>query len=179
MTATGDLHGVLGEFAGPEQLVAAARRAREAGWQRLDAFAPWPVEGLEHALGLPPSRLGWLVLGGGLLGAAGGFLLQTWTAVSVYPFDVGGRSPFSWPAFVVPTFETTILVAGLTAVLGMFALSGLPMPYHPLFHVERFAHASSDAYFLLVEARDPRFDPAVCHRLLRELGAEETWDVPE
>src|SRR5690606_20101162 len=106
-----------------------------------DALAPWPVEGLGEALGLSRSVLPVLVLAGGVIGLAAGFLLATWSAVEVYPFNVGGRPSFSWPAFVVPAFETTILVAGFTAVLGMFALCGLPRPHHPLFGIERFGHA--------------------------------------
>jgi len=154
----GELYGLMAEFTAPEELVAAARRAREEGYRRVEAYTPYPLEEVSEALGAHPSRLPLIVLVGGLCGAAGGYLLQYWINLVAYPLNVGGRPIHSWPAFIVPTFEMTILCAALAAVLGMFFLNGLPHPYHPVFNVPRFAAASRDRFFLVIEAADPRFD---------------------
>ncbi len=143
----------------------------------MDAFTPYPMEELSEALGHHHSRLPLIVLVGGLLGALGGYALQYWAAVIEYPMNVGGRPVHSWPAFIVPTFETTILCAALSAVLGMFALNGLPMPYHPVFNARNFALASRDRYFLLIEARDPHFDRAATERFLWTLSPAEVTEV--
>jgi hypothetical protein len=171
------LYGLLAEYATPRDLVRGIEAVRAAGHRRIDAFTPYPVDAVIEALGARSTRLPWLVLAGGVLGGAGVFALQWWISAVDYPLDVGGRPPFSWPAFVVPAFEGTILGAALAAVLGLFALNGLPMPYHPVFNVERFALASRDRFFLLVEARDPRFDADATRRLLRGTPAVEVSDV--
>lgn len=171
------LYGILAEFDSPGALVVAARAAREAGYARMDAFTPYPMEEVSDALGQQRSRLPLIVLGGGLLGALGGYLLQYWSAVVAYPFNIGGRPLHSWPAFVPPTFETTILIASFTAVLGMLALNGLPQPYHPLFNVPSFALASRDRFFLCIEASDPRFDPAATRRFLEGLAPRQVSEV--
>lgn len=178
MTDAVPLHGLLAEFPDGEALADAVRAARAEGLRRLDAFTPYPVEEVQHALELPPSPLPRLVLAGGAIGGSGVFALEWWSSVVAYPMDVGGRPLFSWPAFVVPAFEGTILGAALAAVLGTFVLARLPMPYHPVFHVERFERASRDAFFLLVESDDPRFDRDETRRLLTSLGAVEVDDVP-
>lgn len=171
------LYGLMAEFASPEALVAAARRAREEGYREVDGYTPYPIEELNEALGLHHSKLPLIVLIGGILGAVGGFLLQYWTSVIAYPVNVGGRPFNSWPAFIVPTFECTILAAALAAVLGMFFLNGLPMPYHPVFNVPRFALASRDRYFLVIKVLDPRFDREATRRFLETLGPTEVADV--
>jgi hypothetical protein len=171
------LYGVMAEFGGPRRLLAAIERCREAGYTRMDAFTPYPIEEVSHALGHTKSKLPLLVLIGGIVGALGGFGLQYWTAVFSYAHNVGGRPLNSWVAFIPVTFETTVLVASLAAVLGMLALNGLPMPYHPVFNAKRFALASRDRYFLCIEARDPRFDHATTAELLRSLDATEVSDV--
>jgi ActD protein len=171
------LYGLMAEFRSPQELVDAAARARAEGYRRLDAYSPFPIEPLSEALGHRKSRVPALVLAGGILGGAGGYLLQYWVSVIAYPIDVGGRPLHSWPAFIPVTFEATILVAGLCAVLGMLALNGLPMPYHPVFNVGRFALASRDRYFLCIEARDPKFDTAATRRFLEGLKAIEVTDV--
>lgn len=152
------LYGLIAEFDDSERLIEAAGRAREAGYRKMDAFTPYPIEEVSHALGHHHSRLPLLVLIGGILGALGGFGLQYWVSVIEYPLNIGGRPLNSWIAFIPVTFETTILVASVTAVLGMLALNGLPRPYHPVFNAERFALASRDRYFLCIETADPRFD---------------------
>lgn len=171
------LYGLLAEFSSPEALLAAAKAAREAGYRELNAYTPYPIEEVNHVLGYHRSRLPLLVLIGGLLGAVGGFALQYWTSVIDYPLNVGGRPLNSWPAFIVPTFECTILAAAITAVLGMFFLNGLPMPYHPVFNVPRFALASRDRYFLAVKINDPLFDPSGTRTFLERQGAVEVNEV--
>jgi hypothetical protein len=173
-----DLYGLLAEFDEPEPLVEAAQRMRAAGYRRLDAFAPYPVDDLPAALGHRRSWVPLLALGGGLVGAAAGYLLQYWVMVVQYPISVGGRPLHSWPAFIPVTFETTILGAAAAAVLGMLALNRLPMPYHPVFNVPQFARATQDRFFLLVEASDSLFDAQRTQRLLLGLGAHEVHNVP-
>lgn len=171
------LYGLLAEFQEEGPLVEAARKARAAGYRRFDAYAPHPVEGLPEAMGLGRDGLPALVLAGGVLGAVGGYALQYYTAVVDYPVVVGGRPAHAWPAFIPVTFELTILCAALVAVLGMFALNGLPMPYHPLFHSKRFEHATRDRFFLCIEAEDPLFDAGKTRRFLEEAGAVHVEEI--
>jgi hypothetical protein len=178
MTPASPIYGLLAEFAGPTELLAAARRAYEAGFRHIDAYSPFPVEGLAEELGFHKTRLPWLVFLGGLIGCVGGFFLQYYAMVIDYPFNVGGRPLNSWPMFIPVTFELTILGAALFAVLGMLALNGLPMPYHPVFHVPRFALASRDRFFLCIEATDPKFDREETARFLAELQPSELTEVP-
>ena len=169
--------GLMAEFQTPQGLINAIRSVREAGYRRVEAYTPYPMEEVSEALDLHRSRLPLIVLIGGIVGAVGGYGLQYWVNLIEYPLNIGGRPLHSWPAFIVPTFETTILCAALSAVLGMFALNGLPQPYHPVFNVPRFALASRDRYFLLVEARDPKFEPEATRRMLADLNASEVSDV--
>lgn len=162
------LYGLLVEYEEPEDLVAAARRVRAAGYRRIDAYSPMPVHGLANALGVRRTRLPVIITVGGVVGAALGLALQIWTSAYVYPHNVGGRPLISWPAFMPVTFEMTILCAALSGVLGMLALNGLPRPYHPLFGVPEFARASQSSFFLCVEARDPLFDPVQTRELLAD-----------
>jgi len=173
------LHGVLAEFDDPTALVEAARRAREAGYTRLDAFSPYPIEALNEALRLPRTRLPWIVFFGGLTGTVAGYGLQYWSSVIAYPLNIGGRPFHSMPSFIVPAYETTILFAAFAAVIGMILLNGLPRPYHPVFNVPQFAAASSDRFFLLIEARDPRFDQGATRRFLTDLKPLGVTDVEE
>ena len=148
----------MAEFDTPTAVVAAARRAYEAGYRRMDAFTPYPIEELTEAIGFRHTKLPLLVLIGGIVGALTGYGLQYWASVIYYPLNVGGRPLHSWPSFIPVTFEMTILVAALTAVLGMLALNGLPQPYHPVFSAPNFDLASRNHFFLCIEAQDPRFD---------------------
>jgi len=173
------LWGLMAEFENPAELVAAARRARQEGYIRMDAYTPFPVEELAEALGLRRTKLPLVVLAGGLVGLVGGYLLQYYAAVVDYPLNVGGRPFHSWPAFIVPTFEMTILGASFAAVLGMLGMNKLPQPYHPVFNAPRFALASRDRFFLAIEAKDPRFDHDQTWAFLTRLGPRVVMDVEE
>ena len=171
------MYGLIAEFDNPEVLVAAARRAFAEGFRKMDAYSPFPVEGLAEALGFHRTRVPLIVLTGGILGCLGGFFLQYWLAVIDYPINVGGRPLNSWPSFIPVTFELTILIAALSAFFGVLALNGLPMPYHPVFNVERFELASRNRFFLLIEAADPRFDSAGTRRFLENIGSHGVYEV--
>ncbi len=173
-----DLYGVMAEFDSPETLLRAAREARAAGFCDMDAYSPFPVEGLADALDFHRTWVPPIVLLGGILGCVGGYGLQYWANVFAYPMNIGGRPLNSWPMFVPITFETTILLAGLFAVLGMLALNGLPQPYHPTFHVPRFQFATSDRFFLLIESTDPIFEYKTVRDFLSSLQPREVNDVP-
>jgi hypothetical protein len=173
------VYGVVAEFDNPTALVAAANRSREAGYTRFEAYAPFPIEALVEAIGHPTTRLPLAVFLGGLIGGLSGYLLEYFTAVVTYPLNIGGRPLHSWPAFVPVTFECTILGAAFTAVFGMLARNGLPMPYHPLFHVPRFARASRDLFFLCIQARDPKFDLEAVKEFLRSLSAADVQEVSQ
>jgi Protein of unknown function (DUF3341) len=177
LPARPSLYGLVAEFTTPDDLLEATRRARQAGYRHMEAYTPFPVEGLAEALGFYRTSLPLVVLLGGLAGGIGGYFLQYWINVIDYPLNVGGRPWHSWPAFVPVTFELSILGAALAAVLGMLALNGLPMPYHPLFNVPRFELASRDGFFLCIEVRDPRFDRAETRRFLEGLAAREVAEV--
>ncbi len=168
--------GVLGQFSEARVVVAAARRAREAGSWRLDAYAPFHVEGLAEAVDPSPELMPAVVFAGGVSGCVGGFFLQYWAAVVSYPLNVGNRPYDSWPAFVPVTFELTVLAASLAAFFGVFALSGLPRLHHPVFDVDAFRRASRDKFFVLL-AGDAGFDAAAARRTLKDAGAEEVFDV--
>lgn len=171
------LYGLMAEFDNPQALLAAARRAYAEGYRRMDAYTPFPVEGLAEAIGFSHTRLPLIVLIGGIIGCLGGFLLQYYISVIAYPLNVGGRPLNSWPAFIPVTFEVTILVAALAAVVGMLALNGLPMPYHPVFNVSRFRLATRNEFFLGIEATDPKFDREETRQFLESLQPREVYDV--
>ena len=167
------IYGLMAEFEDATALVAATERAHAAGYRRMDAYSPFPIEQLHHAMGSPYSKLPLIVLLGGIVGCLAGFLLQYWVSVFAYPVNVGGRPLNSWPAFIPVTFECTILVASLSAVLGMLGLNGLPMPYHPVFNVERFALASRSRFFLVIESRDKKFDSETTREFLITLNPRD------
>lgn len=177
MNKEAPIYGLLVEFESPDELIEAVRRVRAAGYRKMDAYTPFPVEHLAEELGFHHTALPLIVLVGGLLGCAGGFFLQYWVSTIDYPLNIGGRPLNSWPAFIPVTFETTILLAALSAVLGMLALNGLPMPYHPLFNSPRFALASRNRFFLCVEATDKKFNRESTAKFLSELKSKGVSEV--
>ena len=172
------LHGIMAEFDSPTALVEATTQARLQGFRNMDAYTPIPIEELNEALGLRRTRLPRLVLLGGILGGLGGFSLEYWASTMAYPMNIGGRPLNSWPSFLVITFEMTVLFAAFSAVLGMLALNKLPMPYHPVFNVPEFELASRNRFFLMILARDPRFEHARARQFLQSLQPLKLADVP-
>jgi hypothetical protein len=171
------IYGYLAEFDDPATLLAAARSVKAEGYDVVEAYSPLPLHGLADILGWS-NRLPMIVFLGGLAGACVGFGLQYWVSVIEYPLNIGGKPFNSWPAFVVPTFECTILFAAFAAVLGMFWLNGLPQPYHPVFNVPRFVEASRSGFFLMILSRDPRFDMAGTKGFMRSLNPVSLEEVP-
>ena len=179
MAARSSLYGLMAEFDDPNALVAAAQRVHHEGYRRVDAFSPFPIEELHEALGSHHTKLPLIVLIGGIVGCVAGYLLQYWVSVIAYPINVGGKPFHSWPAFIPVTFECTILGAALSAVLGMLALNGLPMPYHPVFNVPRFALASRNRFFIVIEASDSKFELEETRRFLETLHPREVTTVAD
>ena len=173
------VYGLMAEFEDPNQLVAAAHRAREAGYRRMDAYSPFPVDGLADVLGFRDTKVPLIVLIGGVTGGVGGFFMQYFANVYSFPLNIGGRPHNSWPSFVPITFELTVLGAALAALVGMLALNGLPMPYHPVFNVPRFALATRNRFFLCIEARDPKFDLEATRLFLETLEPKEITAVAD
>lgn len=171
------LRGLLAEFSSAGEVLAAVRAARRAGYVALEVFSPFPIEGVAAAL-MFRTRLSRLTFIAGLLGGAAIFLFQAWVHAVDWHLDIGGRRALAAPAFIVPTFEVTILAAALVTVFAMFVRNGLPRLHHPLFAVPAFARASQDRFFLLVGAEDPRFDAAVVRTFLAGLAPLEVHDVP-
>jgi hypothetical protein len=152
-------YGLLAEFDTPGQLVRAAKSAYGAGYRRMDCYSPYPLEEAAEAIGFHRDTVALVCLIGGLLGVVAMFSLETWISLWGYPLNIAGRPYFSWPAFIVPAYEWTILYAGLSAAFGMLALNGLPQPYHPLFNAPNFRNgATSDKFFLCLESTDPKFE---------------------
>jgi ActD protein len=180
MDETHKLYGVMAEFETPTAVVEATREAYAAGYRRMDAFSPYPIEELTDALGIKHTKLPLLVLIGGIVGCFGGYALCTWVSAAAYPLNIGGRPLNSWPAFIPVTFECTILLAAFAAVFGMLALNGLPEPYHPVFNVDSFEMASRNRFFLCIEARDPMFGREETRGFLAGLeGVAEVRDVED
>lgn len=173
------VYGILAEFDSPERLLRAAGRARAEGYRHVNAYTPFPVEGLSEALGFGRTSVPLITLIGGVLGGLGGFLMQYWMAAISFPENIGGRPLNSWPAFIPVTFEMTILCASIAAVLGMLVLNKLPMPHHPLFNAPRFALASRDRFFLCVGAQDPKFDRVRTAQFLGSLSADGVTEVED
>jgi len=173
-----DIYGLLAEFGSPNELLQAAQETKRRGYRRVDAYSPFPIEGLAESLGMHRTRLPFLVLLGGIIGGLSGYGMQYYASVFSYPLNVGGRPLHSWPAFVPVTFELTILGAALTAVIGMLMLNGLPRPYHPLFGIDAFARATQDRFFLCIEAVDPLFDRSATREFLQSLTVCPVTEVP-
>lgn len=163
-----DPFGMVAEFEDPTALLHAAREIRRAGYRHFDAHSPFPIHGIERAMGARGSLVPWVVLGGGATGCLGGLALQVWINVFDYPLVISGKPHFALPAYIPVTFELTVLLAAFGALGGMLLLNLLPMLYHPLFKARRFARATSDGFFISVEARDPKFDVEATRRLLED-----------
>jgi Protein of unknown function (DUF3341) len=172
------VYGIMAEFDSAQTLVDAAHHTHEAGYVKIDAYSPFPVEGLAEAMGFHKNRVPLVVLIGGLIGGLSGYAMQYWISAVSYPINVGGKPYHSWPAFIVVTFEMTILFAGISAVFGMLALNGLPMPYHPVFNVPRFALATKDRFFLIVFSTDPKYSPNETLRFLESMSPRSISEVP-
>ncbi|GAB4441126.1 MAG: DUF3341 domain-containing protein [Anaerolineae bacterium] len=173
------IFGYLAEFTTPESLIEATHQAHEAGYRKMDAYTPYPIEEVGHALGARGTRLPYIVLAGGILGAIGGYMLQYYASVIDYPLNIGGRPFHSRPSFIPATFETTVLLAAFAAVLGMLGLNGLPQPYHPVFGVPGFEAASRDRFFLQIEARDPKFDLEETRKFLESFHPERVSEIEQ
>ena len=171
------LYGLMAEFDSAAGIVDAALAVHAAGYRKVDAYTPYPMEEVIEALHLHHTHVPKVVLAGGIAGLLGGFGLQYYCSVIAYPLNIGGRPIASWPVWVVPGFETTVLCAALAAVFGTLALCGFPQPYHPVFNVPGFALASRDRFFLCIESNDPQYQPHDTRRFLESLGAREVNDV--
>lgn len=173
----GDLFGYMAEFSSAQTLVDASDAARKAGFTKMDAYSPFPIPEIDHALGIRRSILPWMVLTMGIIGGCTGFFMQYFSAVIHYPLNIGGRPLNSWPMFIPITFEVTILFSAFTAGLGMLLMNGLPMHYHPVFNVPSFRRASSKSFFLCIEAEDPSFDREKTREFLKSLNPIEVSEV--
>jgi hypothetical protein len=177
MDAQKPIYGLMAEFDSATALVEATRRAYDEGYRKVDAYSPFPIEAAWEALHAHDRRVQLFILCGGIVGAMVGFGLCYWTQAIAYPLNIGGRPYNSWPAFIPVTFETTILFASLTAVVGMFLLNGLPLPYHPVFNVPAFARASQDGFFLTIESTDAKFDRSGTFDFLRSLNPKGLHEI--
>ncbi len=166
-----EYYGILAEFETPAKLYKACEKVRDSGYKHWDAYTPFPVHGLEKAMGVPPSKVPWIVLVCGLLGAGSGMLMQWWMNAVDYPLVISGKPLFSWPAFIPVTFEMAILFSAFGAVFGMLVLNRLPEYYHPLFRSKAFERVTDDKFFIAIEARDPKFDPDKTGEFLKSIGA--------
>jgi hypothetical protein len=173
------LYGLMAQFEEHEQVLSAARRAYAAGYRQMDAYSPFPVEGLAEALGHTYTSVPLFTLIGGMMGGLGGYFMEWYSMARLYPINVGGRPLQSWPNFIPVTFELTILVASLSALTAMLLLNRLPQLYHPVFNVPDFRRASIDRFFLCIEATDPKFEPEETQRFLESLAPHDVAEVEE
>jgi hypothetical protein len=173
----GQLYGVIGQFDSEEDLVAAAHRVIAEGFRQIDAFSPYPIDGLAGVIRRERSLAPLLMLIGGLIGAVTGYGMQLYAMGYFYPLNVGGRPLHSWPLFVPIAFELTVLFSAFAGAIGMLVLNHLPCVYHPLFSVPGFDRVSSDRFFLCIEATDPSFDERRIRELLQELHSVAITEV--
>lgn len=171
--------GLLAEFDNPQQLFTACESVRDEGYRHWDAHTPFPVHGLDGAMGMSASKVPWIVLGMALMGTTIGLTLQWWTSAVDYPIMIAGKPFESWPAWVPVTFELTILLGAFGAVFGMLGLNKLPTFNHPLFNSQRFERATDDKFFIAIESRDPNYDAKKTKKLLQKLGATNVEEIAE
>ena len=179
LVAEKPVYGLMAEFEEHEQLLEAAKHAHGAGYRKMDAYSPFPVEGLAEALGHEYTPVPLITLLGGVVGGLGGYFMEWYAMARLYPINVGGRPHNSWPNFIPVTFELTVLIASLSAFLAVLVLNRLPQPHHPVFNVPEFQRASIDRFFLCIEAEDPKFERAGTWRFLDSLRPLEVTEVPE
>jgi len=172
------IYGLLAEFDSVDTVIAAAHRVHDAGYRKIDAYSPFPLEELSEAIGFERNGVALVCLVGGLLGCTAAYVLQWWINTISYPVNIGGRPFHSWPSFIIVTFEMTILFSGLSAVFGMIALNGLPMPYHPVFNVPQFDFASRDKFFIIIFSSDLNYDPVRTRQFLESLSPLSVAEVP-
>ena len=171
--------GVLAEFANPAELLHAAQKLNDLGYKKFETWSPFPIHGMDDAMGLSGSKVPWLTLGGGLTGLSIGLLLQWWTGAVDYPLVIGGKPYFAWQYALPVTFELSILLSAFGTVFGMFALNLMPRPYHPLDNIPAFKRVTDDKFFLSIEVSDPLFDMEKTKTLLSELGGTDITSVEE
>ena len=171
--------GVLAEFENPAELLHAAQKLNDLGYRKFETWSPFPIHGMDDAMGLSGSKVPWITLGGGLTGLSIGLLLQWWTGAVDYPLVIAGKPYFAWQFALPVTFELSILLSAFGTVFGMFALNLLPRPYHPLDNVPAFRRVTDDKFFLSIEVSDPLFDMEQTKALLSELGGTAITDVEE
>jgi len=177
--ATAPLFGVMAEYANEHDVVEAAKRIHSLGYRKMDAYSPFPVHGLDTAIGRRRTKLPLLIFAAGITGTFAGFGMQIFAAAIHYPQNIAGRPYVSWPMQIPIAFELTILFASLTAVFAMLALNGFPMPYHPTFNVPQFERASDNSFFLCVESTDDQFDVAKLKEAFESTDAKGIYEVPE
>ena len=173
------IYGMLAEFKGPKEILHAANTVREEGYINFDCHTPFPVHGLDDAMGLKRSIVGYVVGIGCVAGASGGLFLQWWSSTIAYPVVISGKPLFSWQAFMIVTFVLMVLGGAFSALIGMFHLNRLPTFYHPLFNSEQFKKSTDDKFFISVEFKDPRFDMEDTKRFLESIGGENIEVVEE
>lgn len=173
------LYGVLAEFRNPKELMDAARVVNQNGYRNYDTFSPYPIHGMERAMGLKKSKLGWIVLGHSLLGFIGALAMIYWMMVVDYPLNISGKSLLNVPAWVPVTFELTVLLSAFGAVFGMFFLNGLPKLNHPLFNSDNFKKVTDDGFFVCIESEDPQFETEKVQKLLQDAGAASIEEIYE
>lgn len=175
------VYGVLAEVRNPKELIDIARTVNKSGYKKYDTFSPFPIHGMDKAMNLPKSKLGWIVLSHGLVGLIGGFAMIYFMMVVDYPLIIGGKPLLNIPAWIPVIFEITVLLSAFGAVFGMFFLNGLPTLNHPLFNSENFKKVTDDGFFICIEADDPQFETEKVAKLLADAGAtnvEEIRDEP-
>ena len=174
-----ELYGILAEFKNPKALIDASKKVVEAGYDKFDTYAPFPIHGIDKAMNLPKSKLGWIVLTTGSMGFIGAISMMYYMSVIDYPLNISGKPFFNAPAWVPIIFELTVLLSAFGAVFGMFFLNGLPKLNNPLFNVERFKKATDDGFFVCIEAKDSKFQADLVQQLFEDAGAthiEEVYD---